>query len=224
MGFWTSSARVLYGSAQLNMLPHAFMKLNKHGQPYLANLVVLIFSVLFCLFSASDWVRYIYAVSCIAAGLVYLMVCYDTYKLRKQHPDWERPYKAPFGNWFLFLGMGVSLWVVAASSLSLDFNGWMSLVVYMLVGVAVMFFMQRYRKNNPGKMEPILLTRTILRSSNKRASKKCPVDFATSSNPGRSVNRRVLYPFQAAREPEAVKRQRGSLAAWWPCLGAFFVS
>lgn len=31
MGFWTSSARVLYGAAQLNQLPKAFMKLNKYG-------------------------------------------------------------------------------------------------------------------------------------------------------------------------------------------------
>ncbi|MEL7609348.1 MAG: APC family permease [Bacillota bacterium] len=158
MGFWTSSARVLYGSAQLNMLPHAFMKLNKHGQPYWANLIVLIFSVVFCIFSASDWVRYIYAVSCIAAGLVYLMVCYDTYKLRKTRPDWERPYKAPFGNWFLFVGMIVSIWVVVASSLTLDFMGWMSLVVYMVVGVVIMLLMQYYRKKHPGKMEPIILT------------------------------------------------------------------
>lgn len=158
MGFWTSSARVLYGSAQLNMLPHTFLKLNKHGQPHWANLVVLIFSVVFCIFSASDWVRYIYAVSCIAAGLVYFMVCYDTYKLRKTHPDWARPYKAPFGNWFLFLGMIVSLWVVVASSLTLDLLGWLSLAVYMLVGVIVILLMQGYRKKNPGKMEPIILT------------------------------------------------------------------
>lgn len=158
MGFWTSSARVLYGSAQLNMLPPVFKNLNKNGQPYWANLCVLIFSVFFCVFSASNWVQYIYAVSCIAAGVVYLIVCYDTYKLRKDHPDWERPYRAPFGNWFLFLGMAVSIWVVIASSLSLDFAGWMSLVAYMLIGVAVMLFMEQYRKKHPGKLEPILLT------------------------------------------------------------------
>ncbi len=158
MGFWTSSARVLYGSAQLNMLPHTFLKLNRHGQPHWANLTVLIFSVVFCIFSASDWVRYIYAVSCIAAGLVYFMVCYDTYKLRKTHPDWARPYRAPFGNWFLFLGMLVSLWVVVASSLTLDPLGWLSLAVYMAVGVIVILLMQRYRKKHPGKMEPIILT------------------------------------------------------------------
>ena len=158
MGFWTSSARVLYGSAQLNMLPPAFKKLNRYGQPYWSNLTVLAFSVFFCIFSASNWVQYIYAVSCIAAGLVYFMVCYDAWRLRKTHPEWKRPYKAPFGNWFLFLGMVVSIWVVIASSLSLDFAGWMSLVVYMLIGLVVLPLMDSYRKKNPGKLEPIILT------------------------------------------------------------------
>lgn len=158
MGFWTSSARVLYGSAQLNMLPPAFRKLNRYGQPYIANIVVLFFSVFFCVFSATNWVQYIYAVSCIAAGIVYLVVCYDCYKLRKTHPDWERPYKAPGGNAFLFLGMIVSVWVVIASSLSLDAAGWLSLVFYMAVGVAVMIGMDRYRKAHPGELEPKLLT------------------------------------------------------------------
>ena len=158
MGFWTSSARVLYGSAQLNMLPPAFKKLNKHGQPYIANIVVLIFTVFFCIFSASNWVQYIYAVSCIAAGLVYFMVCFDALRLRKLHPEWPRPYKAPLGNGFLILGMAVSVWVVIASSLSLDFTGWMSLVAYMVVGVVVLVLMERYRKDNPGKLDPIVLT------------------------------------------------------------------
>src|SRR5690606_28897560 len=61
MGFWTSSARVLYGAAQLNQLPKVLTKLNKHGQPYVANLVVLLFSIFFCIFSGTNWVQYIYA-------------------------------------------------------------------------------------------------------------------------------------------------------------------
>lgn len=158
MGFWTSSARVLYGSAQLNMLPHGFLKLNRYGQPYVANVAVLVFTVLFCLFSASNWVQYIYAVSCIAAGLVYMVVCYDTYKLRKTHPEWARPYRAPFGNWFLIAGMVVSVWVVVASSLTLAPMGWVSLLVYILVGVIIFEVMQSYRKSHPGKMDPIVLT------------------------------------------------------------------
>ena len=158
MGFWTSSARVLYGSAQLNMLPPAFSKLNKYGQPYIANIVVLFFSVFFCIFSATNWVQYIYAVSCIAAGIVYFVVCLDALLLRKKHPEWKRPYTAPFGNAFLVLGMLVSVWVVVASSLSLDFAGWMSLVFYMAIGILVLVLMENYRKKNPGKLDPIVLT------------------------------------------------------------------
>jgi len=158
MGFWTSSARVLYGSSQLNMLPKAFLKLNKHGQPYWANLVVLIFSVVFVIFSHSNWVQYIYAVSCIAAGIVYFVVCLDVLLLRKAHPDWNRPYRAPFGNWFLIVGMIVSVWVVIGSSLSLDLPGWLSLLVYMVIGVGVLIAMEAYRKKHPGKMEAVVLT------------------------------------------------------------------
>jgi len=73
MGFWTASARVLYGAAQLNQLPKGFMKVNRYGQPYISNLVVLFFSIFFCLFTGDNWVQYIYTVSCIAAGLVYFM-------------------------------------------------------------------------------------------------------------------------------------------------------
>ena len=158
MGFWTSSARVLYGSAEMNMLPPAFKKLNKYGQPVVANFVVLLFSIFFCIFSASNWVQYIYAVSCIAAGIVYFVVCLDTFLLRKKHPDWNRPYRAPGGNLLLFIGMAASVWVVVASSLSLDFAGWMSLVVYMAVGVILLVVMNVYRKNHPGEAEPKVLT------------------------------------------------------------------
>lgn len=158
MGFWTASSRVLYGSAQLNMLPPAFKKLNKYGQPYVSNFVVLLFSVFFCIFSASNWVQYIYAVSCIAAGIVYFMVCFDCYKLRKTHPEWPRPYKAPGGTGFLILGMLVSIWVVIASSMSLDFMGWMSLVAYIAIGLVILVLMEAYRKKHPGELDPIILT------------------------------------------------------------------
>lgn len=54
--------------------------------------------------------------------------------------------------------MIVSIWVVIASSLSLDFAGWMSLVAYMAIGIIVLILMESYRKKNPGKLEPIILT------------------------------------------------------------------
>lgn len=158
MGFWVSSARVLYGAAQLNQLPKAFMKLNKHGQPYISNLVVLAFSVFFCFFTGDNWVQYIYAVSCIAAGLVYFICCVDAMVLRKKFPDWERPYKAPGGDALFIAGMIISIWIIIGSSLELPIGGYISLLIYSAIGVILYFLMESYRKKDPEKLKLITLT------------------------------------------------------------------
>ncbi len=149
MGFWTSSARVLYGAGQLGQMPKALTKLNKRGQPAVANLVVLLFTIMFCLFSGDNWVQYIYAVSCIAAGLVYFVCCLDALVLRKKHPEWKRPYKTPFGPVVFVLGMIISIWVIIGSCLELDLGGYISLVVYCVIGLGLALLMGAFRKKNP---------------------------------------------------------------------------
>ena len=146
MGFWTSSARVLYGAAQLNQLPNIFTKLNDKGQPVAANTVVLLFTIFFCIFSGDNWVQYIYAVSCIAAGLVYFVCCLDAYVLRKKHPEWNRPYKVPCGNLVFILGMLISVWIIIGSCLELAFGGYVSFVIYCLIGAALYYIMGSLRK------------------------------------------------------------------------------
>ena len=158
MGFWTSSARVLYGAAQLNQLPKAFMRLNKHGQPAFSNFVVLLFSVFFCLFTGDNWVQYIYAVSCIAAGLVYFICCLDALVLRKKHPEWNRPYKAPGGSWLFILGMIIAVWIIIGSCLELAIGGYVSLIIYGLIGLMLYLLMEYYRKKQPKNNQLITLT------------------------------------------------------------------
>lgn len=158
MGFWTSSARVLYGAAQLNQLPKTLMKLNKHGQPIVANLVVLFFAVFFSLFTGDNWVQYIYAVSCIAAGLIYFVCCLNALMLRKKHPEWNRPYRAPGGNWLFIIGMIVGVWIIIGSSLELELGGYISLAVYFAIGIVIYFIMDIIRKKDPENLKLITLT------------------------------------------------------------------
>lgn len=158
MGFWTSSARVLYGAGQLNQLPKVFTKLNSKGQPVVANFTVLVFTIFFCIFSGDNWVQYIYAVSCIAAGLVYFMCCLDALILRKKHPEWERPYKAPGGNLLFIVGMIISVWIIIGSCLELSIGGYISMLVYCLIGVALYIIMGIYRKKNPKEHNLLTLT------------------------------------------------------------------
>ena len=157
MGFWTSSTRVLYGAAELNQLPKAFSKINKHGQPYISNIVVYVFTILFCFFSGSNWVQYIYAISSIAAGVVYFVSCVNVIKLRKKHPEWERPFKAPGGVPMMIAGMIISVWIILGASLELDKGGYISLLAFVVVGFIVYFINKSYRKSDPNK-QPITLT------------------------------------------------------------------
>lgn len=157
MGFWTSSSRVIYGAAQLNQLPKVFAKLNSKGQPFVANIVVLAFSIFFCLFTGDNWVQYIYAVSCIAAGLVYFVCCLDAMVLRQKHPEWERPYKSPGGNVVFIIGMLISIWIIIGSCFELPFGGYISLGIYFVIGIALYFIMNGYRKNKP-ELQPSTLT------------------------------------------------------------------
>ncbi|NLJ97716.1 MAG: APC family permease [Tissierellia bacterium] len=170
MGFWTSSARVLYGAAQLNQLPKALTKLNKHGQPYVANIVVLLFSIFFCLFTGTNWVQYIYAVSCIAAGVIYFVCCLDALVLRRKHPDWERPYRAPGGDWLFIIGMIVGVWIIIGSSLELELNGYISLAIYFAIGIVVNLLMDAHRKKNPKEYELITLTPADIEKKDKVAN------------------------------------------------------
>lgn len=159
MGFWSSSARVLYGGAKLNYFPTAFMKLNKSGQPYLANICVLIMSLFFVVFTGSgNWVQYLYSVSCAAAGIIYFIACLDALLLRRKFPEWNRPFAVKGGNVMFVLGMIVSIGITIGSCMEMPVGGYISIVIYMIVGVVVYCLIEQYRKKNPGKFEPVNLT------------------------------------------------------------------
>ena len=146
MGFWTSSARVLYGAAQLNQLPRGFMRVNRYGQPFLANVVVYMFSLFFCFFSGDNWVQYIYAISSIAAGVVYFISCLDVVRLRRLHPEWKRPFRAPGGLPMFLVGMGISIWLVIGACMELDAGGYLSLLIFFGLGVVVFWVADSYRR------------------------------------------------------------------------------
>lgn len=158
MGFWTSSARVLYGAAQLNQLPEMFTKLNRYGQPLIANLFVLGFSIFFCFFTGENWVQYIYAISCIAAGIVYFLCCLNVIVLRRKYPEWERPYRAPAGDWLFIIGMLVGVWIIIGSSLELELGGYISLAIYIVIGILLNVLMDAYRKRDLKKYKLVTLT------------------------------------------------------------------
>ena len=124
MGFWTSSARVLYGASQLRQLPPWFMRTNRYGQPYIANIVVLAFGIFFAAFTGTNWVQYTYSLSVVAAGAVYFLGCLSAFRLRDKHPEWERSFRSPAGKPIFVLGMVVSAAITVVGVTLLPANAW----------------------------------------------------------------------------------------------------
>lgn len=158
MGFWSSSARALYGASQLNQLPDWFLKTNRYGQPYISNLVILAFGIFFAMFTGSNWVEYVYSISVVSAGVVYFMVCLVAYILRNKHPEWERPYKARWGKLIFLIGMFVSLYVLVVGVTQLPLNAAFPLIVYIMIGILIYFSMKIYRKHSKKDYTLITLT------------------------------------------------------------------
>lgn len=149
MGFWISSARVLYGAAQLHQLPRGLLRVNRHGQPWIANIAVLCFSVFFALFSGSNWIQYMYTLSILAAGVVYLMVCASAIILRITRPEWERPFRTPLGIPVYTLGIVVSLVVIVIGITELPAEAVLPILVYLALGLLVPLAMKAYRRRVP---------------------------------------------------------------------------
>lgn len=158
MGFWVSSARVLYGFSQLRQLPPWFTKTNSHGQPYIANIVVLAFGIFFAAFTNTNFVQYIYSLSVVAAGVVYFFVCLSAYILRKRRPDWERPYKTRAGEPMFIFGMIISGVVAVVGVTLLPPSAWLPIAIYILIGILIPIAMKYYRRRVGGDYSPLVLT------------------------------------------------------------------
>lgn len=157
MGFWTSSARVLYGASQLRQLPPWFTRTNRHGQPYIGNLVVLAFGIFFAAFTSTNWVQYTYSLSVVAAGAVYFLACLSAFRLRNKHPDWERPFRSPVGKPIFALGMLVSAAITIVGVTLLPANAWPPIIAYIIIGALVPPAMRIYRSRVDKDYSPLVL-------------------------------------------------------------------
>lgn len=56
------------------------------------------------------------------------------------------------------LGMAVSVWVIIGSCLELAIGGYISMIIYCVLGIVMYTVMSGYRKKNPKEHELITLT------------------------------------------------------------------
>lgn len=155
--FWLSASRILYGAAKQHQMTAKFSVLNKHGQPAFANLIVGILSVYFTVFAPEAWVNYIYVIYGVAAGIVYLFVATSFLKLRKTHPEWERPYKAKAGTLMGIIGIAFCFWVIFTNVKAMGMAEWAVLIIYCVVGIGFWAFAKAKQKSDPENWAPVVI-------------------------------------------------------------------
>lgn len=160
-GFWLALSRLFYSLGQANLFPKFFEKLNSHRVPGIASFVVFIGLIPLIVFSGTSWIATLFVIMGITIAVVYVGACLSFIQLRRKHPDWKRPFKAPLGIVMGVLGLIGSGFCVYWSCVALTpvayggsnvsevfggWDGWIILISYMIVGIIVYFFMQNYRK------------------------------------------------------------------------------
>ena len=58
----------------------------------------------------------------------------------------------------MIIGILVGIWIIIGSSLELDLNGYISLAIYFLIGIALNFLMDAHRNKHPEEYKLITLT------------------------------------------------------------------
>ena len=71
-GFWLAASRTMFGAAVQRQVPQKLALINRYGQPWVANTLVFICSLYFCIMAPEAWINYLFTITVGAAGIIYL--------------------------------------------------------------------------------------------------------------------------------------------------------
>jgi len=132
-------SRVFYAMSKDGLLPKVFSSLHpKFNTPSKSNIVLGIFISLFAGFVPISVVG---EMTSIGTLLAFVMVCLGILILRKTQPDVERPFRTPWVPLIPILGILTCVIMM----ISLPFDTWLRLFVWLAIGFAIYFF---YGKKN----------------------------------------------------------------------------
>ncbi|MCI6277725.1 MAG: APC family permease [Clostridium sp.] len=157
-GFWLSASRTLYGGAKQGQFSKVFTAINKNGQPWKANLVIGIFSLYFTVFAPEAWINYIFTITGLSAGVIYLGVSLSFLRLRKTKPHWERPFKVKCGNVMGCISTVFCTWVIYTCTKSMDVGGWIAVGLYFALGIPFWLYAKKMQIKKPNEWKKIILS------------------------------------------------------------------
>ncbi len=155
LGFWMSTVRMLYSMSKKNFLPECFAKVNKHQQPILPNVFLLVISLIFIVLqNAGTFMNDFFNLMSFGCACAYALTMISAMRINRKYPNWKSSNAVKGGNAFRFLAMLIALTIAFFCTLGQSVNSWISFGVYLGIGVAIWLWMLLVKwKKNPVEIE-----------------------------------------------------------------------
>lgn len=142
MGFWMSTVRMLYSMAEKNFLPSGFKKLNKHSQPVLPNVFLLVISLIFILLmNSTSFMNDFFNLMSFGCACAYALTMISSVLISKKHPDWRSPNALKHGHFVAVLAMIIMIIIAFFCTLGQSMGSWISFGVYLGIGILLWLYM-----------------------------------------------------------------------------------
>lgn len=153
LGFWMSTARMLYSMGKKNFLPEIFTKVNSHQQPILPNLFLLGISLTFILLqNATTFMNDFFNLMSFGCACAYALTMVLAVRIHRKHPEWYKDNKnvVKGSDFTRILAMVIMLSIAFFCTLGQGRGSWISFGVYMGVGVVIWLWMVAIRWKKSG--------------------------------------------------------------------------
>ena len=155
LGFWTATVRMLYSMSKKNFLPEAFSRVNKHHQPILPNVLLLVISVTFVfLQNAGTFMHDFFNLMAFGCACAYALTMISSIRIHVKHPQWHSSYKLKGGNFTRVLALIIAVLIAIFCTLGQGKGSWISFGVYIGIGAILWLLMVLVKwKKTPVKIE-----------------------------------------------------------------------
>lgn len=151
LGFWLSTVRLLYAMGRSNFLPKSFAKVNKHQQPILPNVMLLVVSLVFLfLQNAGTFMNDFFNLMAFGCAVAYAITMISAIRIHKNHPNWKSGYHLKGGNFTHYLSLVIAIVVSFFCTLGQGIGSWISFGIYMGIGLVLWLWMYLFRWKKSG--------------------------------------------------------------------------
>jgi len=152
IGFWLGASRVMFAMGREGIMPQIYYRVNKHHQPYVANLTILfvtLFFILYCYAAGTNWVVALFTLMAIGVAIAYACTSAAYVRLKYIMPNATRPWKAPGGVVMGMLATIAGIFITYEVFIYFTTDVWILFGIYFVFGFIIRLFLYYDSKRNP---------------------------------------------------------------------------